>query len=142
MTICVLLIFRIDRLPAIFLCSSAASPGGGSGSPTATGCTKLATAGCPVVGREILATGSPNDWLDQTMSYQLIQTTSFAMHPRLVDYITVALVWMYCSCLLLATDCDVTADFINADPALALLFTTAECDDITADVIIADSASA
>ncbi|KZV38673.1 hypothetical protein F511_33618 [Dorcoceras hygrometricum] len=78
--------------------------------------------GCPVVGREILATGSPNDWLDQTMSYQLIQTTSFAMHPRL-----------------LATDCDVTADFINADPALALLFTTAECDDITADVIIADS---
>ncbi|KZV57155.1 hypothetical protein F511_36281 [Dorcoceras hygrometricum] len=95
--------------------------------------------GCPVVGREILATGSPNDWLDQTMSYQLIQTTSFAMHHRLVDYITVALVWMYCSCLLLATDCDVTADFINADPALALLFTTAECDDITVDVIIADS---
>ncbi|KZV18500.1 hypothetical protein F511_10250 [Dorcoceras hygrometricum] len=39
----------------------------------------------------------------------------------------------------LATDCDVTADFINADPALALLFTTAECDDITADVIIVDS---
>ncbi|KZV17135.1 pentatricopeptide repeat-containing protein mitochondrial [Dorcoceras hygrometricum] len=51
-------------------------------------------AGCPVVGREILAPGFPNDWLDQTMSYQLIQTTSFAMHPRLVDYITVALVWM------------------------------------------------
>ncbi|KZV19868.1 hypothetical protein F511_29941 [Dorcoceras hygrometricum] len=46
------------------------------------------------------ATEFPNDWLDQTMSYQLIQTTSFAMHPRLVDYITVALVWMHCSCLL------------------------------------------
>ncbi|KZV20471.1 hypothetical protein F511_34606 [Dorcoceras hygrometricum] len=41
--------------------------------------------------------------------------------------------------LLPATDCDVTANFINVDPALALLFTTAECDDITADVIIADS---
>ncbi|KZV28685.1 hypothetical protein F511_12211 [Dorcoceras hygrometricum] len=27
-------IFRIDRLPAFILCSSAASPGGGSGSPT------------------------------------------------------------------------------------------------------------
>ncbi|KZV24410.1 GDSL esterase/lipase-like [Dorcoceras hygrometricum] len=51
----------------------------------ATGYTKLATAGCPVVGREMLVTGFPNDWLDQTMSYQLIQTTSFAMHPRLVD---------------------------------------------------------
>ncbi|KZV55232.1 hypothetical protein F511_29562 [Dorcoceras hygrometricum] len=38
-----------------------------------------------------------------------------------------------------AANCDVTADFINADPALALLFTTAECDDITTDVIIADS---
>ncbi|KZV34171.1 hypothetical protein F511_29208 [Dorcoceras hygrometricum] len=39
---------------------------------------------CPFVGREMLATGFPNDWLDQTMSYQLIQTTSFAMHPRLL----------------------------------------------------------
>ncbi|KZV53640.1 hypothetical protein F511_16468 [Dorcoceras hygrometricum] len=28
---------------------------------------------------------------------QLIQTTSFAMHPRLVNYNTVALVWIYCS---------------------------------------------
>ncbi|KZV57774.1 hypothetical protein F511_13319 [Dorcoceras hygrometricum] len=34
---------------------------------------------------------------------------------------------------------DVTADYIIADPALALLFTTVDCDDITADVIIADS---
>ncbi|KZV50734.1 hypothetical protein F511_09261 [Dorcoceras hygrometricum] len=57
----------------------------------------MLTAGCPVVGREMLATGFPNDWLDQTMSYQLIQMTSFAMHPLLVDYITVALVWMNCS---------------------------------------------
>ncbi|KZV55125.1 hypothetical protein F511_22637 [Dorcoceras hygrometricum] len=64
----------------------------------------LATAGCPVVGREMLATGFPNDWLDQTMSYQLIQTTLFAMHPRLVDYITVALVWMHCSCLLVSLE--------------------------------------
>ncbi|KZV36089.1 putative leucine-rich repeat receptor-like protein kinase [Dorcoceras hygrometricum] len=46
----------------------------------------LKPAGCPVVGREKLATGFPNDWLDQTMLYQLIQATSFAMHPRLVDY--------------------------------------------------------
>ncbi|KZV18666.1 hypothetical protein F511_40469 [Dorcoceras hygrometricum] len=36
---------------------------------------------------------------------------------------------------------DVTSEFIIADPALALLFTTADCDDITADVIIADSRS-
>ncbi|KZV42298.1 hypothetical protein F511_42114 [Dorcoceras hygrometricum] len=48
-------------------------------------------AGCPVVGREMLATGFPNDWLDQTMSYQLIQTTLFAMHPRLVDYTSLLL---------------------------------------------------
>ncbi|KZV50286.1 hypothetical protein F511_38161 [Dorcoceras hygrometricum] len=55
----------------------------------------LNPAGCPVVGREKLATGFPNDWLDQTMSYQLIQTTSFAIHPRLIEYNAVALVWMY-----------------------------------------------
>ncbi|KZV29141.1 hypothetical protein F511_36273 [Dorcoceras hygrometricum] len=60
------------------------------------------------------------------MSYQLIQTTSFAIANSKYH-------------LLPAADCDVTADFINADPALALLFTTAECDDITADVIITDS---
>ncbi|KZV33233.1 hypothetical protein F511_43575 [Dorcoceras hygrometricum] len=52
-------------------------------------------AGCPVGGNEMLATGLPNDWVDQTMSYQLIQTTSFAMHPRLVEYNAEALVWMY-----------------------------------------------
>ncbi|KZV51322.1 hypothetical protein F511_43799 [Dorcoceras hygrometricum] len=67
---------------------------------------------------------------------------------------TVAHVWMYCflhlDVLLLASGCtvacsllidDITADFIIADPALALLFSTADCDDITADVIIADSRS-
>ncbi|KZV20892.1 hypothetical protein F511_36001 [Dorcoceras hygrometricum] len=32
--ICIVDFFRIDRLPAFILCSSAASPGGGSGSPT------------------------------------------------------------------------------------------------------------
>ncbi|KZV26368.1 serine/threonine-protein kinase TOR-like [Dorcoceras hygrometricum] len=68
--------------------------------------TTAATAGCPVVGREMLATGFPNDWLDQTMSYQLIQTTSFAMHPRLVEYNAVALDWMYCSCLLVISSQD------------------------------------
>ncbi|KZV51723.1 hypothetical protein F511_20785 [Dorcoceras hygrometricum] len=36
---------------------------------------------------------------------------------------------------------DVTTDFIIAEPAFALLFSTADCDDITADVIIADSRS-
>ncbi|KZV50467.1 serine/threonine-protein kinase TOR-like [Dorcoceras hygrometricum] len=46
----------------------------------------MLAAGCPVVGREMLATGFPNDWLDQTMSHQLIQTTSFAMHPRLLVF--------------------------------------------------------
>ncbi|KZV38875.1 putative serine/threonine-protein kinase [Dorcoceras hygrometricum] len=75
----------------------------------------------------MLATGFPNDWLDQTMSYQLIQTISFAMHPRLVNYITVALVWMYCSCLMVITIANAPAE----------LSSSANCDDITADVIIA-----
>ncbi|KZV42496.1 F-box/LRR-repeat protein [Dorcoceras hygrometricum] len=52
-----------------------------------------------------LATGFPNDWLDQTMSYQLIQTTSFAMHHRLVEYNAEALDWMYNSCLVISCDC-------------------------------------
>ncbi|KZV29435.1 hypothetical protein F511_15880 [Dorcoceras hygrometricum] len=46
----------------------------------------------------------PTTVLDQTMSYQLIQTTSFAMHPRLVEYNAEALVWIYCSCLLVSCD--------------------------------------
>ncbi|KZV23878.1 retinoblastoma-related protein [Dorcoceras hygrometricum] len=71
----------------------------------ATGCISTA-AGCPVVGREMLATGFPNDWLDQTMSYQLIQTTSFAMHPRLIEYNAVALDRMYYSCLLVISSQD------------------------------------
>ncbi|KZV36735.1 sensory histidine protein kinase [Dorcoceras hygrometricum] len=151
----------------------------------------------------MLATGFPNDWLDQTMSYQLIQTTSFVMHPRLDDYITVALVWMHCSCLLVTlesctcwffslqrasaeslarrqnavvsinsndivllsltpnTNCWLHCSSLLIDHpvrrrfSLALLFKTADsfsstadhselsssadCDDITADVIIADS---
>ncbi|KZV52084.1 hypothetical protein F511_41269 [Dorcoceras hygrometricum] len=33
----------------------------------------MLAAGCPVVGREMLATGFPNDWLDQMMTYQLIK---------------------------------------------------------------------
>ncbi|KZV32753.1 hypothetical protein F511_31901 [Dorcoceras hygrometricum] len=63
-------------------------------------CNDMFAADCPVVGREKLvtgysklatgctklATGFPNDWVDQTMSYPLIQTTLFAMHPRLVEY--------------------------------------------------------
>ncbi|KZV35785.1 two-component sensor protein histidine protein kinase [Dorcoceras hygrometricum] len=32
-----------------------------------------------------------HDWVDQTMSYQLIQTTSFAMHPRLIEYTSLLL---------------------------------------------------
>ncbi|KZV26376.1 hypothetical protein F511_38038 [Dorcoceras hygrometricum] len=72
----------------------------------------MLAAGCPVIGREILATEFPNDWLDQTMSYQLIQTTSFAMHPRLVNYITEALVWMYCSCLLVMMSSPMTSSSI------------------------------
>ncbi|KZV55313.1 hypothetical protein F511_18845 [Dorcoceras hygrometricum] len=46
--------------------------------------------------------------------------------------------WLHCGSLLIS---DVTADLINADPDLVLLFSTADCDDITADVIIADSRS-
>ncbi|KZV45264.1 hypothetical protein F511_16847 [Dorcoceras hygrometricum] len=46
-----------------------------------------------------------HDWVDQTMSYQIIQTTSFAMHPRLVECNAEALVWMYCICLLVSCDC-------------------------------------
>ncbi|KZV16347.1 mediator of RNA polymerase II transcription subunit 34 [Dorcoceras hygrometricum] len=52
--------------------------------------------------------------------------------------LTSSINWLHCSSLLIA---DVTADFIFVDPALALLFTTADCDDITANVIIADSRS-
>ncbi|KZV35982.1 paired amphipathic helix protein Sin3-like 4 [Dorcoceras hygrometricum] len=114
----------------------------------------------------MLATGFPNDWLDQTMSYQLIQTTSFAMHPRLVDYITVALVWMHCSCLLVSLErstywflaqnhllnltkakrCRINLSkrhrfAIANSNAPAELSSSADCDDITADVIIADSRS-
>ncbi|KZV16085.1 hypothetical protein F511_29010 [Dorcoceras hygrometricum] len=83
--------------------------------------------GCPVVGRK-LATGFPNDWLNQTMSYQLIQTTSFAMHPRLIEYNDVALDWMYCSCLLV---------LLRVVPAaLQLLSSSAEHDVVTNDIII------
>ncbi|KZV44383.1 methyltransferase-like protein 13-like [Dorcoceras hygrometricum] len=58
----------------------------------------------------MLETGFPNDWLDQTMSYQLIQTTSFAMHPRLVKYNAEALVWMYCIFLLVILSQRASAD--------------------------------
>ncbi|KZV24162.1 serine/threonine-protein kinase TOR-like [Dorcoceras hygrometricum] len=91
----------------------------------------MLAAGCPVVGREMLATGFPNDWLDQTMSYQLIQTTSFAMHPRLLATgyfflydVALSLAsgssidWFYC----LPADCDdITTDVINTDPDFSLL---------------------
>ncbi|KZV46158.1 hypothetical protein F511_21771 [Dorcoceras hygrometricum] len=83
----------------------------------------MLAAGCPVVGHEMLATGFPNEWLDQTMSYQLIQTPSFAMHPRLVNYITEALVWMYCSCLLVMMSSPMTSSsMVHLDvPAGSLL---------------------
>ncbi|KZV23969.1 hypothetical protein F511_44860 [Dorcoceras hygrometricum] len=95
----------------------------------------MLAAGCPVVGRKMLATGFPNEWLDQTMSYQLIQTTSFAMHPRLVDYITVALVWMYYSCLLVIT---IANFFFTSTTACATadLSSSADYDDITDYIII------
>ncbi|KZV57191.1 serine/threonine-protein kinase TOR-like [Dorcoceras hygrometricum] len=101
----------------------------------------MLAAGCPVVGREMLATGFPNDWLDQTMSYQLIQTTSFAMHPRLVDYITVALIWMNCSSRLLPADCDVTAMSSSLSSTAGLLApadltSSADHDVVTDDIII------
>ncbi|KZV22925.1 filament-like plant protein 7 [Dorcoceras hygrometricum] len=108
----------------------------------------MLAAGFPVVGRVKLATGLPNDWFDQTMSYQLIQTTSFAMHPRLVKYNAEALVWMYCSCLLhllvnigfllLVMSLLMTSSTLSAPAELS---SSADCDDITADVIIADSRS-
>ncbi|KZV27937.1 serine/threonine-protein phosphatase 7 long form [Dorcoceras hygrometricum] len=86
-------------------------------------------AGCPVVGREMLATGCtnlatgctklatgfPNDWVDQTMSYRLIKTTSFAKHPRLVEYNAEALVWIYCSCLLLSCVCWLSTQRASAE---------------------------
>ncbi|KZV47149.1 hypothetical protein F511_16991 [Dorcoceras hygrometricum] len=81
----------------------------------ATGCTKLAN-GCTklATGCTKLATGFPNDWVDQTMSCQLIQTTSFAMHPRLIEYNAVSLDWMY----------KLPADMLTSSlliPALAVL---------------------
>ncbi|KZV34467.1 hypothetical protein F511_28014 [Dorcoceras hygrometricum] len=51
-----------------------------------------------------------HDWVDQTMSYQLIQTTSFAMHPRLIEYNAVALDWMYCIFLLVILSQRASAD--------------------------------
>ncbi|KZV28763.1 hypothetical protein F511_29241 [Dorcoceras hygrometricum] len=64
-----------------------------------------------------LATGSTiaRDWVDQTMSYQLIQMTSFAKHPRLVEYNAEALVWIYCSCLLLSCDCWLSTQRASAE---------------------------
>ncbi|KZV51131.1 hypothetical protein F511_43519 [Dorcoceras hygrometricum] len=62
---------------------------------------KLATGSTVACDWIDLATGTSScDWIsqrlvDQTMSYQLIQTTSFTMHPRLVEYNPEALVWMY-----------------------------------------------
>ncbi|KZV06674.1 pentatricopeptide repeat-containing protein [Dorcoceras hygrometricum] len=95
----------------------------------------------------MLATGFPNDWVDQTMSYQLIQTTSFAMHPRLVNYIIEALVWMYCSCLLVIPSQRAYAESLARNDLLVnnsldwiLLPLPADCDDITTDVIITDPA--
>ncbi|KZV23574.1 pentatricopeptide repeat-containing protein [Dorcoceras hygrometricum] len=78
-----------------------------------------------------------HDWVDQTMSYQLIQTTSFAMHPRLVEYTPLKLSSGYtvASCCFLLND-DVTDDVIIL--TLPLVSSSADCDDITADVIIAD----
>ncbi|KZV38826.1 transporter arsB-like [Dorcoceras hygrometricum] len=113
----------------------------------ATGTLELAT-GCIE-----LATGFPNDWLDQMMSYQLIQTTSFAMHPRLIEYNAVALDWMCCSCLLVSlescTCCAPTdlyrssfnlrifSDSVPAGPfAPADLSSSAEYDVVTNDIII------
>ncbi|KZV14632.1 putative LRR receptor-like serine/threonine-protein kinase [Dorcoceras hygrometricum] len=68
-----------------------------------------------------------------------------AVHSELcLTPITVACDWVHYSSRLveqLPTDCDVIAKVIIAHPALALLFTTADRYDITADVIIADSRS-
>ncbi|KZV47093.1 hypothetical protein F511_07880 [Dorcoceras hygrometricum] len=52
------------------------------------------------------------------MSYQLIQTTSFAMHPRLVEYNAVALDWMYCSCLLVNIICWILVFALLLNPSL------------------------
>ncbi|KZV42563.1 hypothetical protein F511_35803 [Dorcoceras hygrometricum] len=101
------------------------------------------------------------DWIsqrlvDQMMSYQLIQTTSFAMHPRLVKYNAEALVWMYCSCLLVSCDCcSLRLDIFSTTSLLlasgctsyllilatALLKPSAEYDDVTDDIINANSSA-
>ncbi|KZV41948.1 hypothetical protein F511_22431 [Dorcoceras hygrometricum] len=79
---------------------------------------------------QMLATGLPNDWVDQTMSYQLIQTTSFAMHPRLIEYNDVALDWM-CCCLrlvvqsLVSNACDWNShDWVDQTMSYQLIQTT------------------
>ncbi|KZV27999.1 hypothetical protein F511_30942 [Dorcoceras hygrometricum] len=98
----------------------------------ATGCISTA-AGCPIVGREILATGFPNDWLDQTMSYQFIQTTSFAMHPRLREGQTLSY-----QLIQTTSFCNRQLQVPTADTSLlsasAELSSSADCDDITADL--------
>ncbi|KZV51166.1 hypothetical protein F511_33257 [Dorcoceras hygrometricum] len=56
-----------------------------------------------------------HDWVDQTMSYQLIQMTSFAKHPRLVEYKAEALVWICCSFLLVSCDCWISTQRASAE---------------------------
>ncbi|KZV30271.1 hypothetical protein F511_39362 [Dorcoceras hygrometricum] len=56
-----------------------------------------------------------HDWVDQTMSYQLIQMTSFAKHPRLVEYNAEALVWICCSFLLVSCDCWISTQRASAE---------------------------
>ncbi|KZV55408.1 ubiquitin-specific protease 17 [Dorcoceras hygrometricum] len=77
----------------------------------------------------IAATGFFDDWI-LCAWLQLFDTSAF-----LASGFPATGYAKHCRSLLIV---DVTADFIITDPALALLFTTADCDDITADVNIAD----
>ncbi|KZV45070.1 putative beta-1,3-galactosyltransferase 20 [Dorcoceras hygrometricum] len=77
------------------------------------------------------------------MSYQLIQTTSFAMHPVLIEYNVVALDWMYklpAALQLLYRSSSILRLFLASVPAgpfaPADLSSFAEYDVVTNDIII------
>ncbi|KZV36041.1 TMV resistance protein N-like [Dorcoceras hygrometricum] len=86
----------------------------------------------------MLAAGFPNDWLDQTMSYQLIQTTSFAMHHRLlptIDKLTSSLLFLdfFQSAMLTSSLLFVASFSRHADVIIAVYRTGTQNGDLPAD---------
>ncbi|KZV37636.1 F-box/LRR-repeat protein 14 [Dorcoceras hygrometricum] len=92
------------------------------------------TADCDDVTDDVII-ADPALALLSTADCDEISNYSLRLVPQLV-MITVAICWFLLEEL--TADCDdVTDDVIIADPALALL-STADCDEISTDVIVAD----